>query len=57
MCVPTALPLPLQALKDLASSYLNVTVEGGSIVSFVVIRDVPADAAVPVIPFRARAVE
>lgn len=53
---PLAL-FPLQALKDLASSYLHVAVEGGSIVSFAVIWDVSADAAVPVIPFQARTVE
>lgn len=44
-------------MKDSASSYLHVAVESGSIMSFVVIRDVSADTAVPVIPFQARAVE
>lgn len=50
-------PFPFRALRDLASFYLHAAVESGSVVSFVVIWDVSADAAVPVIPFWARAVE
>lgn len=48
-------PFPFQALKDLASFYLHATVESRSLVSFAVIWDVFGDAAVPVIPFWARA--
>lgn len=47
---PSLLPSQ-QALKGLASFYLHAAVGSGSVVSFVVIWDVPADAAVPVIPF------
>lgn len=44
-------PFPFQALKYLASFYLHAAVESRSLVSFAVIWDVFADAAVPVIPF------